>query len=82
MTVKKRIKPSEIILGVLLAGLSYFFIAVMNISNEDLYNWDLEIIFSEGGVLGITAIILYGLWWVLVPVWLIRLVYRLIKMCF
>ena len=79
MTGKKEITFKELILGFALVVLSYFLIAIFNISNEDLYNWDLEMIFTEGGALNILALIIFGVWYLLVLIWIISIVYRVLK---
>ena len=79
---KKKLTFQEILLGLFGGYLSYILIAVFNISNEDLYNWDVELILSEGGFSNGAALIAFWLWFAIVVVWLASVGFRLIKQFF
>ncbi|TNE79935.1 MAG: hypothetical protein EP332_09270 [Bacteroidetes bacterium] len=58
----KTLPFQSIFLWLISALASYFLIAVLNISNEDLYNWELKRIFSEGGLFNQIAFLLMPVW--------------------
>lgn len=60
----KAIPFRALLLWILFAYGFYFILALLNLSNEDVYNWDLNLIFSEGGLINQIALLL-------IPVWLL-----------
>lgn len=79
---KKKVTIKEIVLGIALGFTSYILIAVFNISNEDLYNWDVALIFSEGGFANSAALIAFWFWFLMVVIWIMSIAYRLMKFLF
>jgi hypothetical protein len=79
MLFLKKISTREIISGMLSGFLLYVIIAFLNISNEDIYNWEIKLIFSNGGVLSISALILLWLWYITFSLWLLSVIIRLIR---
>ena len=79
MNSQNKISIREIITGVFGGFLSYLLIAVVNMSNEDLYNWELSVIFSDGGWFNILALIMLWLWVLIMTIWIISIIVRVIK---
>ena len=79
MSTKKEVTPKELVLGFVVIVLTYFIIAVLNISNEDIYNMDLNLIFTKGGWFNSLAFISFCLWFLLTILWLTSVVIRIIK---
>ena len=79
MNSRDEISFREIISGILIMLLSYFIIAFLNMSNEDIYNWDLSEIFSKGGWFNIVALILLFLWLFMIAIWILSLIIRIIR---
>lgn len=50
MNSNKEVSLKELILGFIVVGLFYFIVAFLNIPNEDIYNMDLNLIFTKGGL--------------------------------
>ena len=76
---RRKISIRELIVGIIGGFLSYVLIAVLNISNEDIYNWDMNLIFSEGGILNIFALLLLWIWYLFMALWILSLLFRIIK---
>jgi hypothetical protein len=79
MNSNKEVTLKELILGFVVIALSYFIIAVLNISNEDIYNMDLNLIFTKGGWFNSLAFISFCLWFVITSLWLLSVVIRIIR---
>lgn len=77
---KKEITLRELIVGSVLGILFYFIIAVLNISNEDSYDWKVKTIFNEGGIFNISAYLLFCLWSILIVSWILHLCVRIGRM--
>ena len=78
--VNKSVTLKELLVGSLFGGLSYFLIAIFNISNEDVYNWDFALIFSKGGMLNSISLIALWCWYVVMAAWLIRLAVQSLRL--
>ena len=76
---KKEVTLKELLLGFVVVALSYFIIAVLNISNEDIYNMDLDLIFTKGGWFNSIAFISFCLWFVITSLWLLSVIIRIVK---
>ena len=79
MKTEKEVSLKEILSGIFIAFSFYIIIAVINISNEDLYNWDIKVIFSEGGLWNISALLLFYVWGLATAIWLLFTIFRIIK---
>ena len=79
---KKKITFQEILIGVFGGALSYLVIAVMNVSNEDLYNWDTGLIFTEGGAFNSFSVITFWVWFAVMTIWIIHIIIRLVRLIF
>jgi hypothetical protein len=79
MNSQNKISILEIFRGIITSCLSYLLLAFLNISNEDLYNWDVSMIFGKGGWLNILALVLLCFWILSVGIWLLSIIIRIIK---
>lgn len=77
--INKKITIKEILIAIGLFIPTYFILAIFNISNEDLYNNDIESIFNEGSLLNKVAFILFWIWLILVFLWGLSVIYRFTK---
>lgn len=79
MKMQNKISIRGILAGVILAILSYFIIAILNVSNEDIYGWNIKKIFQDGGAFNVIALLLFWAWFIITAIWLTVIAIRLIK---
>ncbi|WP_159038553.1 hypothetical protein [Brumimicrobium mesophilum] len=77
--INKKLTLKEILIAIGLLIPTYFIIAIFNISNEDLYNNDIDTIFSQGSFMNKTAYILFWIWLIIIILWGLSIINRFIK---